>query len=90
MGWKIEITPDARAALNKIGSTEAKRILKFLYERLQKRDDPRELGESLKGTLRAYWRYRVGDYRLICRLEDQIITVFVVHIGHRRGVYLFE
>ena len=87
MAWKVEITPDARAALKRLGATEAQRVLKFLFERLQGRDNPREIGEALKGNLREYWRYRVGDYRIFCRLEDNIVTVFVVHIGHRREVY---
>ena len=87
MAWKVEITPEANAALKKLGAAEARRILAFLFERLQNRGDPREIGESLKGNLREFWRYRVGDYRILCRLEDDIVTVFVVHVGHRREVY---
>jgi mRNA interferase RelE/StbE len=87
MSWKIELTPEAKSHLAKLGASEAKRVLAFLNERHQKRENPRELGESLKGSLREYWRYRVGDYRIICRLEDRVITVFVVHICHRREVY---
>jgi mRNA interferase RelE/StbE len=87
MAWKIELTPEAKANLSKIDSVNVKRILKFLYERLQTRDNPRETGESLKGALRTFWRYRVGDYRIICRIEDQVITIFVVALGHRRDVY---
>ena len=87
MAWKVEITPEARAGLKRLGAAEAQRVLKFLFERLQGRDNPREIGEALKGNLREYWRYRVGDYRIFCRLEDNIVTVFVVHIGHRREVY---
>ena len=87
MAWKVEITPEARAEIKKLGEAEAQRILKFLFERLQNREDPREIGEYLKGNLREFWRYRVGDYRIFCRLEDSIVTVFVVHIGHRREVY---
>ena len=87
MAWKVEITPEANAALKKLETAAAQRILRFLFERLQNREDPREIGESLKGNLREFWRYRVGDYRLLCRLEDGVVTVFVVHIGHRRAVY---
>lgn len=87
MAWKIEFTPEAEAGLAKLGTTEARRVLKFLYDRLQKRKEPREIGESLKGNLRDYWRYRVGDYRIICRLEDSVVTIFVVHIEHRSKVY---
>ncbi|MDR1398024.1 MAG: type II toxin-antitoxin system RelE/ParE family toxin [Desulfarculales bacterium] len=87
MSWKIEFTPEAKTDLSKIDSVNAKRILKFLHNRLQKMDNPRKIDESLKGALREFWRYRVGDYRIICRVEDQIITVFVVTVGHRREVY---
>ena len=87
MTWKVEITPEASAELKKLETAEAQRIFKFLFERLQNREDPREIGEALKGNLREFWRYRVGDHRILCRLEDGIVTVFVVHIGHRREVY---
>ena len=87
MVWKVEITPEANAELKKLGTAEAQRILKFLFERLQNKENPRETGELLKGNLREFWRYRVGDHRIFCRLEDGIVTVFVVHIGHRREVY---
>jgi addiction module toxin, RelE/StbE family len=87
MAWKIEITQEARAELKNLGTAEARRILKFLYERLQNRENPRETGETLKGNLRDFWRYRVGDYRILCRLEDGIVTVLVVQIAHRREVY---
>ena len=87
MAWKVDITPEARAVLRRIGTTDAQRVLKFLFERLQNRENPRIIGEALKGNLREFWRYRVGDYRIFCRLEDSIVTVFVVHIGHRREIY---
>jgi mRNA interferase RelE/StbE len=87
MAWKVNITPGARADLKKIGGAEAQRIVQFLYERLQFRENPRETGEALKGNLREYWRYRVGDYRILCRLEDDIVTVYVILVGHWREVY---
>ena len=87
MPWKVEITPDASAELKKIGAAEAQRVLKFLFKRIHGKENPRETGEPLKGNLREFWRYRVGDFRLFCRLEDSIVTVFVVHVGHRREVY---
>ncbi len=87
MAWKVNITPEANAELKRLGQAEAQRILKFLFDRLQHRDSPREIGEALKGNLREFWRYRVGDYRILCRLDDGIVTVFVVHVAHRREVY---
>jgi len=87
MAWKIRFSPQAKSDLQKLDTQEAGRVLKFLNERLQNRDNPRELGEPLKGVLREYWRYRVGDFRLLCRLEDSIVTVLVVRVAHRREVY---
>jgi mRNA interferase RelE/StbE len=87
MGWKIEITPEAEAGLEKLGTAEARRILSFLHTRLQNMENPRDSGKLLKGVLREFWRYRVGDYRILCRIEDNVLTVFVVQIEHRSKVY---
>jgi mRNA interferase RelE/StbE len=65
-----------------------KRILKFLYERVSRLDDPRSIGEALKGSkLGELWKYRVGDYRVISRIEDGRMLILVVKIGNRRDVY---
>lgn len=86
MKWTVELLPEAQAALKKIGTSEAKRVLKFLSA-LAKRENPRELGAALKGHLKDFWRYRVGDYRIICNLENATLTVLVIRIGHRSSVY---
>ncbi|HSY99938.1 MAG TPA: type II toxin-antitoxin system RelE/ParE family toxin [Terriglobales bacterium] len=65
----------------------SRRILNFLRERVEKLDDPRQIGQRLQGTLSEFWKYRVGDYRLICSLEDDRLVVLVLRIGHRREVY---
>jgi mRNA interferase RelE/StbE len=64
-----------------------KRILSFLFTRLLASPDPRRLDKSLVGELEGMIRYRVGDYRLICRLEDQTLTILVIEVGHRREIY---
>ena len=88
MAWRIEFAPSAEKALRKLGIDTQKRIVRFLRERVADTDDPRNTGKALAGqTLAGLWRYRVGDYRIFCRLEDNVVTVFVVHIGHRREVY---
>ncbi len=61
--------------------------MKFLYQRVGQLDDPRRIGERLQGTPSDFWKYRVGDYRLICSLEDDRFVVLVLRIGHRREVY---
>jgi mRNA interferase RelE/StbE len=62
--------------------------VKFLYERLARLDDPRSVGQALYGSrLGEFWKYRVGDYRLICKLEDNRLVVLVLRLGHRREIY---
>ncbi len=87
MAWKIEFEPIARRELEKLDKPVSRRILKFLHERLAKLDDPRTLGSKLQGALSEFWRYRIGDYRLICSLENDRLVVVVLRIGHRREVY---
>ncbi len=85
--WTIEFDPAAQRELNKLDKPIGRRVLKFLYERVGKLDDPRTIGQRLQGTLSEFWRYRVGDYRLLCSLEDDRLVVVVLRIGHRREVY---
>jgi len=87
MAWKIEFDPAALKELSKLDKPVEQRILKFLRERVAKLDDPRRIGASLQGTLSGLWKYRVGDYRLICSLEHNRLVVLVLRIGHRREVY---
>jgi mRNA interferase RelE/StbE len=85
--WKIEFTPEAEKQLAKTDRQSAKRIINFLLERIATAEDPRSLGKALKGVLREFWRFRVGDYRIICRIEDDRLLVLVVRVAHRREAY---
>ena len=88
MAWEIEIDRDALKDLKKLNPQIAKRIITFLFDRLAKLENPRSIGEALHGPkLGEFWKYRVGDYRVVSRIEDDIITVVVVAIGNRREVY---
>jgi mRNA interferase RelE/StbE len=87
MAWKIEFARAAQKELEKLDKPVARRILNFLYQRVGKLDDPRKIGQKLQGTLSEFWKYRVGDYRLICSLENDRLVVLVLRIGHRREVY---
>lgn len=88
MVWKVELDPAAERELGKLDPQDARRILTFLFERLAKLDDPRSIGEALKGSkLGSFWKYRVGDYRLISCIEDGMMRVLIVRIGNRRDVY---
>jgi len=88
MVWTVEIDPSARKTLKKIEPQNANRILRFLFERVAYLDDPRSIGEALQGKrFKAFWKYRVGDYRMICNLEDGTCTVIVLKIGDRKEIY---
>jgi mRNA interferase RelE/StbE len=83
--WKIEITSEAEKELARIDKTLAKRIIRYLRERVS--IDPRASGKSLRGDLSGLWRYRVGDCRVICELYDEKVSVLVIRIAHRKDVY---
>ena len=88
MAWNVELSESADRELDKLDPAARERILKFLHERIAKLDDPRSLGEALRGSrLGEFWKYRVGDYRLISRIEDGRLVVLVLHVGHRREIY---
>ena len=87
MAWKVEFTDRARKELSKLHPEEAQRILRFVRGSLQGAEDPRQYGKPLKGRVSEFWRYRVGDYRLVCHLQDERLLVLIVRVGHRREVY---
>ena len=88
MAWRIEFDRAAERELDKLDPQVAKRILLFLQERVSNLEDPRSIGEALKGSrLGAFWKYRVGDYRIISAIEDGALRILVVKIGNRREVY---
>jgi mRNA interferase RelE/StbE len=87
MAWTFEFTPNAQKQLDDLDKTISRRILKFLYERVGQLENPRQIGDRLQGTLSKFWKYRVGDYRIICSMEDKKLVVVVLRIGHRREIY---
>ena len=88
MAWSIELSQTAERNLAKLDPQIKRRILLFLFERVAQLDDPRSIGEALADEkLGSYWKYRVGDYRIISSIEDGKLRVFVVTIGNRRDVY---
>lgn len=88
MAWSIRIDSGAKKDLEKIDKQVARRILKFLHERISPLEDPRSIGEALKGSkLGDFWKYRVGDYRIISLIEDKELRILVIKIGNRRDVY---
>lgn len=88
MGWKVEFIDKALDDLKRLDRKDADRIVVFLQTRIEGAENPRRIGEPLDGSsFRGFWRYRVGDYRVICNIDDQSVKVLVMKIGHRRDVY---
>jgi mRNA interferase RelE/StbE len=88
MAWKVELSAAADRELDKLDAQNRTRIVRFLHERVAKLANPRILGQALHGSrLGEFWKYRVGPYRLICKIEDEILVVLVLRIGHRNEIY---
>ena len=87
MPWDFEISPPAIRHLADIGPSAAEDILSFLEKRVRGSADPTAFGKGLRGDRKGFWRYRVKDYRILCRLENHRVVVVVIAVGHRSTVY---
>jgi mRNA interferase RelE/StbE len=87
LAWRIEFVPAAAKEIKKLGKVEAARILATIENRIAALDDPRSVGSALTGEFGGLWRWRIGDYRVIARIEDERITILIVRVAHRREVY---
>lgn len=88
MAWKIEFSETADRELSKLDPQHSQRILKFLRERVANLEDPRSIGKALQGSrLDEFWRYRLGDFRILCKIEDYRLIVLVIRIAHRKEIY---
>jgi mRNA interferase RelE/StbE len=88
MAWRIEFERAAARELDKLDSQSSGPVLRFLRDRVAPLEDPRSIGQPLRGErFGEFWRYRVGDYRLIARIEDVEVRILVLRIGHRREIY---
>lgn len=87
MAWSIRLDRRAQKDIAALSTIDWRRIETFLLKRLVSRDDPRELGEPLAGKFKGLWRYRVGEFRIVANIEDDIVFVTVIRIGHRREIY---
>jgi mRNA interferase RelE/StbE len=88
MAWRVEFDAQADKELDRLDPQYAKRILKYLFERIATDKDPRRFGAPLRHDLIGLWKYRVGDYRLVCEIKDAVLVVLVARIGHRREIYI--
>lgn len=86
MAWAIGVSDKAVKALRKMDKQVARQIRDELAD-IARLDDPRSKGKALVGNLAGLWRYRVGDYRIVCDIEDEALVVLVVDVAHRREVY---
>jgi mRNA interferase RelE/StbE len=87
MDWKISFEKAAEKQFDKLSRETQAQITKYLYQRVAVQPDPRILGKALTGQLQGHWRYRVGDYRIICQIRDKELLILVIEVSHRREVY---
>jgi mRNA interferase RelE/StbE len=88
LAWTVSYTETARKQLRKLDRKIAQRLIDFVDQRVAGRADPRSTGQALTGpVLGSFWRYRVGDYRIICDIQDGALCVLVLEIGNRKDVY---
>ena len=85
--WRVEFDRAAARDLRKLGTDAERRVLSYLRKRIAGSGDPRRFGHPLTGDLQGFWRYRVGDCRIVAAIEDVRFIVLVVTVGHRREVY---
>ena len=85
--WTVSWQEKALKQLAKLDKPVQIKIMSFLEKKVCRLENPRHLGHQLTGTLSHFWRFRVGDYRLLCSVKDHDVTIVVVHVGHRKDIY---
>jgi mRNA interferase RelE/StbE len=87
VSWAYRFEERALKELRKLGKQAQKEILGYLDKRVAGKEDPRRFGKGLHANLSGLWRYRVGDYRILCQIKDGLLLVLVVSVGHRKNIY---
>ena len=88
MAWQIEFDQSAKKELAKLDRQVASRLVEFLKHRVLNQRDPRSVGQALRGsTLGEFWKYRVGDFRIIASIQDDRMIVLVLRVGNRSDIY---
>ena len=85
--WNIKFSPEGEKEWDRLDSLIQKKVINFLYKRIETGEDPRLFAKPLSGNFKHFWHYRIGDYRLICQFRQQVMTIFVVRVAHRSEVY---
>lgn len=88
MVWRVDYAATAKRQLRKLDKQAAQRIVDYMDGKVLTRDDPRSLGKALAGPLGDLWRYRIGNYRVVCDIQDEVLRILVVRVGRRDQVYL--
>ena len=88
MPWTVEVSGFAEKQLRKLDRPIQKRLLDWLEDRIEGCKNPRHFGEPLRGEMAGLWRYRIGDYRVICEIQEQLLVVLALAVGHRREIHL--
>lgn len=89
MSYKLQFSNDALKQLRKLDKHQAKLITQWLYANIDGIEDPHSRGKGLEANLSGLWRYRVGNYRVLCQIDDGNLIVLALSVGHRRDVYRF-
>ncbi len=87
MSWVYRFDARALKELKKLGKPAQKEIIAYLDERIAVKEDPRRFGKALHANLAGLWRYRLGNYRILCQIKDAQLLVLVISVGHRKNVY---
>jgi mRNA interferase RelE/StbE len=87
LAWQIIFNQKAKSELKKLDASIQRRVIDYLNNKILNLNNPRQLGGALHGKLQGFWKYRIGDYRILTKIDDNILTVLVIKIGHRRDVY---
>lgn len=87
MIWRVEFDDRARKELRRLDRQAQTNILRYLRDRISTHEDPRRFGDSLRKNMSGFWKYRIGPYRIICDIQEYVVTVRDVRIGHRKNVY---
>jgi mRNA interferase RelE/StbE len=86
LAWRVEISSTAETQITKLDRQVQTAIVHYLHERVSEAENPRQFGKPLRGEKKGLWRYRVGDYRLICDIRDAEKTIVVLAVGHRKHI----
>jgi mRNA interferase RelE/StbE len=85
--WKIKYLKSLKKSFNNLDSQTKEKIIDFLENKIANMENPRQFGKALKGNFSELWRYRLGNYRIVCEIQDNALVILVVRLGHRKVIY---